>query len=122
MHSRVLVVDDDPEVRLLVRIGLERRGFQVREASNARTALAELAAPGADVIVLDHDLRDDVTGVDLAKVIAVAAPATRVILFSAYLEPDVVLPGVDAVLNKRDFRLVADCIDALPERATPPNG
>jgi hypothetical protein len=70
-----------------------------------------------------HDLRENVSGADFANVIAVAAPATRVILFSAYIDGDIdLLPGVDAVLHKRSFGLLADCIAALPGRATTDDG
>jgi DNA-binding response OmpR family regulator len=72
VHSRghtVLVVDDDPSIRLLCRINLELDGWSVREAGGLDDARAQ--APGADVVILDlhvgsasgaellHELRRD---------------------------------------------------------------
>ncbi len=50
---RVLVVDDDPDVRLLCRLGLTRAGHEVLEASDGEEALALLERQGADVVLLD---------------------------------------------------------------------
>jgi DNA-binding response OmpR family regulator len=54
--ARILVVDDDPEVRLLLRRTLERRGFVVQEASDGQQALDAEAAGAIDLIVLDLTL------------------------------------------------------------------
>lgn len=51
--SRILVVDDDPSVRLLLRELLERAGATVSEAADGQAALADLAAVAPDLIVLD---------------------------------------------------------------------
>jgi DNA-binding response OmpR family regulator len=49
----VLVVDDDPAVRLLCRVNLEPAGFHVAEASDGDEALELIAADRPDVILLD---------------------------------------------------------------------
>jgi len=51
--SRVLVVDDEPKIRTLVRRYLESDGFTVREAETGEDALAAVAAWAPDVVVLD---------------------------------------------------------------------
>jgi DNA-binding response OmpR family regulator len=51
--TRILVVDDDPDVRGLVRELLERAGAAVREATDGRQALRLLYDARPDVIVLD---------------------------------------------------------------------
>lgn len=48
----VLVVDDEPPMRELLRLYLERDGFAVREAADGEEALAE-AGRGCDLVVLD---------------------------------------------------------------------
>lgn len=55
---KVLLVDDDPNVRTVVRIHLQRLGFDVETANNGVQALAALNGTGAapfdaDVILLD---------------------------------------------------------------------
>jgi DNA-binding response OmpR family regulator len=60
---RVLVVDDEPSIRLLCRINLELDGHAVREAESLDTARAELETGDVDVVLLDvhlHHERSDV--------------------------------------------------------------
>ncbi len=49
----VLVVDDDPQVREVVRINLELEGYAVREAANGEEGLAALEEEAPDLILLD---------------------------------------------------------------------
>ena len=50
---RVLVVDDDPSIRLICREVLELGGYQVRDAGNANAALAEARRFRPDMILMD---------------------------------------------------------------------
>jgi DNA-binding response OmpR family regulator len=52
-EQRILVVDDDPDIRGLVRQLLERRGFAVAEAKDGREALQEFYSGRPDLVVLD---------------------------------------------------------------------
>jgi excisionase family DNA binding protein len=49
----VLVVDDDPQVRELVRVNLEMEGYSVREAANAEEGLTAVEDDAPDLILLD---------------------------------------------------------------------
>ena len=49
----VLVVDDDPSIRLLCRINLQLDGWTVREAESRADARRELAAGEAAIVLLD---------------------------------------------------------------------
>ncbi|MEW1843999.1 response regulator [Nonomuraea angiospora] len=51
--AKVLVVDDEPNIRELLSEALELNGFAVRTASDGRRALAEVARERPDIIVLD---------------------------------------------------------------------
>jgi DNA-binding response OmpR family regulator len=51
--SRILVVDDDDDIRGLLRALLERAGHEVSEASDGRAGLRELYAGSPDLIILD---------------------------------------------------------------------
>jgi two-component system OmpR family response regulator len=53
VKHRILVVDDDAEIRKLVAQSLERRGYDVIKASNVVEAEAALAAHPIDLIILD---------------------------------------------------------------------
>jgi two-component system response regulator MprA len=50
---RVLVVDDDPDIRAMVRRGLRYGGFEVLEAADGAQALALAALESPDLVVLD---------------------------------------------------------------------
>ena len=51
--QHVLVVDDDPSIRLLCRINLELEGWTVREAESLAAARRELEVEGVAVVLLD---------------------------------------------------------------------
>jgi DNA-binding response OmpR family regulator len=50
---RVLVIDDEPPIRLLCRVNLEAEGMQVLEAADGPTGLEQARTGGPDVILLD---------------------------------------------------------------------
>jgi two-component system KDP operon response regulator KdpE len=56
--ARILVVDDEPQIRKFLEISLRAQGWAVREASGGREALERLALEGADLVVLDLGLPD----------------------------------------------------------------
>jgi two-component system KDP operon response regulator KdpE len=57
-RARVLVVDDEPQIRRFLGIGLRAQGYDAIEVPDGRSALAALAAGGIDAIVLDLGLPD----------------------------------------------------------------
>jgi len=64
--ARVLIVDDDPALREVVRIALARAGFETAEAADGPAALAACAASPPDLIVLDVML-PDMDGTDVCR-------------------------------------------------------
>lgn len=64
--TRILVVDDDPEVRLLLRRCLERESYAVLEAATGEEMFARLDGGGIDLITLDLALGGE-DGLDLAR-------------------------------------------------------
>lgn len=55
---RILVVDDEPQIRRFLRLGLEGHGFEVLEADTAATALRAAVNGRPELIVLDLGLPD----------------------------------------------------------------
>jgi PAS domain S-box-containing protein len=64
----ILVVDDDPNIRELLRQELEAEGYGVREASDGREALAQVKQEKPDLIVLDV-MMPELSGFDVAAVL-----------------------------------------------------
>ncbi len=55
---RVLIIDDEPQIRRFLDISLRAQGYRVLQAGTAAEGLAELATHGADLVVLDLGLPD----------------------------------------------------------------
>ena len=56
--ARVLVIDDEPQIRKFLDISLRAQGYRVVLAANAQEALVSLATQGADMVILDIGLPD----------------------------------------------------------------
>jgi two-component system KDP operon response regulator KdpE len=56
--ARVLVVDDEPQIRKLLRIGLHAQGYEVIEAGNGQEAIRLASARAPDLVLLDLGLPD----------------------------------------------------------------
>ncbi len=56
--ARVLVVDDEPQIRRFLDIGLRAQGYRVDLADSALAGLDRLATDGADLVILDLGLPD----------------------------------------------------------------
>jgi len=56
--ARVLVVDDEPQIRKFLRLGLEGHGYTVLEAASAEAALRVAVAEQPELVVLDLGLPD----------------------------------------------------------------
>ena len=78
---RVLVIDDEPPIRKLLRMGLGAHGYQVIEATNGKNAL-ELLGKSPDIIILDLGL-PDIQGHDLLRMIRGRNEAVPVIVLSS---------------------------------------
>jgi CheY-like chemotaxis protein len=77
----VLVVDDEPSIRLLCRVNLELEGYRVLEADSLDDARRALAGEPVRVMLLDvHVGRDD--GRDLLREVRTAYPGVQVALLS----------------------------------------
>lgn len=87
-HAEILVVDDDPKIRALLRRCFEGEGSKVVEACDKSTALSELAAGRVDLVTLDLDLGKD-DGLDVAQAIR---------QFSAV--PIIMVTGKDDVIDR----------------------
>ena len=56
--ARVLVIDDEPQIRKFLDISLRAQGYRVALAANGQEGLAALASQGADLVILDIGLPD----------------------------------------------------------------
>src|SRR5438270_7028217 len=78
---KILVVDDEPPIRKLLRMGLCTQGYEVLEASNAKGAL-ELLTKKPDLIILDLGL-PDMAGHELLRLIRAREDSVPVVVLSS---------------------------------------
>jgi CheY-like chemotaxis protein len=54
--TSVLLVDDEPQIRRIMRLALEKGGFSVGTAENGEVALAKIRAAAPDVLITDIEM------------------------------------------------------------------
>ena len=85
---RVLVVDDDPFTRVMLCGALRSNGCEVvADSASAPTALREAREHRPDAAVLDLDLGEGPTGIDLARGLRRLIPDIGIVMLSTYEEP-----------------------------------
>ncbi len=101
-QSYILVVDDEPSVRALLRRFLEPAGYEIHEAENAESAVRLIEERSPAVAVCDVHM-PGANGLWLADQIRVASPTTALILATGDDEVpagESLRPGVVAYLVK----------------------
>jgi DNA-binding NtrC family response regulator len=82
--SKILVVDDEPNVRLVYGEALREEGYEVLEAESGKEAFEILSREPIDLVVLDIKLRLE-SGLDILQRITKEFPYVPVILCTAYV-------------------------------------
>ncbi len=79
--KKIIIVDDERDIRLALRVALTARAFEVAEAGDSQGVLDMLTAERPDLILLDVDM-PDVDGLQLCRSIRVKS-GVRIIVMSA---------------------------------------
>lgn len=79
----VLIVDDDDDIRLLLRALFEQRGWQVDEAANGEDGVALTQERSYDAMVVDHSM-PGMTGAEVVARVRGDRFAGPIIFYSAY--------------------------------------
>jgi len=83
MSARLLIVEDDPEMRDLLRKVLEKEGYWVSVAADSHEAKAWLSKIPFDLVVTDMVMPDN-GGLELLQGIRASQPALPVIIITAF--------------------------------------
>jgi two-component system, OmpR family, KDP operon response regulator KdpE len=78
---RVLVIDDEPPIRKLLRMGLSSQGYDILEAPNGRIGLEQMAE-NPDLVILDLGL-PDMQGLDLLRTIRSRNESVPIVVLSS---------------------------------------
>ena len=90
---RILVIDDEPPIRKLLRTGLGTQGYDVLEAANGKAAL-ELIGERTDLIILDLGL-PDVAGLELLGLLRARAEAVPIVVLSSRADKSAKVQALD---------------------------
>jgi len=85
-NTTVLIVDDDPDIRLILRSTLDKEGYKVFEAGDAGTARECIEENSPDLILLDVMMEEVDTGFAFAEELAGKIP---VIIISSIADSSV---------------------------------
>jgi CheY-like chemotaxis protein len=123
--AHILVVDDNDELRVVLRLFLEAAGHSIDEAENGRAAIAALKTAHFDLVITDI-LMPDTDGIEVLRAIRRDHAGLKVIATSgggSMLDADMALwlstnLGAAAVLRKPVPR--AKLLEAVAAALTPP--
>ena len=117
-HGRVLLVEDDDEVRDTVSVALRAAGFEIHTARSADEALARLqAGERCDAVFTDVVMPGSMSGVELAQEIRRRYPRIGVVLATGYSDRAVQLEGVRALPKPYDVQQAVDALNSCLTRA-----
>lgn len=119
MKGRILVADDEPDVRFLLEAHLRRRGWQVDEAPDGTEALTKLRANEYAAAILDHRM-PGASGLEVARE---SSPSVPTVVFSAYLDPQLQAELAELnclALDKQNLDGLLDFVDGLNGATEPP--
>jgi two-component system KDP operon response regulator KdpE len=80
--ATILIVDDEPPIRRLLRTSLASQGFQVSEAADGHGALAEIERSRPDLVVLDLGL-PDMDGTEVIRTLRDGGNAVPILVLSS---------------------------------------
>lgn len=92
--GHILIVEDDPNIRKLVRVNLIKRGYSVSEAQDSHEAIALFQKIPVDLVVLDLFI-PGLSGVDVCAWIR-SRSNVPIIVLSAHLEESLKVAALDA--------------------------
>jgi NtrC-family two-component system response regulator AlgB len=104
---RILIVDDEKNIRRTLLLGVESMGHEAFAASSGPDAIEEIKAVGFDVVFLDLKLSQE-SGLDVLQEILQVSPRTAVVMITAYASVET---AVEAMRR--------GAFDYLPKPCTP---
>ena len=85
--ERILVIDDDPDVRAFISESLAELGYRVTDAADGKMGLSAYASDRPDLVVLDF-IMPGLSGADVASRILSTNPGQPILFVSGYSETD----------------------------------
>lgn len=97
--ARILLVDDEQNIRMMVRLALEQQKHAVVEACDGDEGLAKFKdGSGWDLILLDQRM-PGIDGLDVLKLMRLTAPKAKIIMITAFGTMDLIMDAISAGAN-----------------------
>jgi DNA-binding NtrC family response regulator len=114
--GRVLVVDDDREMRAMLEEFLTTKGYDTRSVADGAAAIRAIVEAPPDAVFLDIDM-PGLRGIDALPAIAAVAPNTKVIMVSGTTDAEVAKGALahgafDYVVKPVDFAYLSHSLDS----------
>jgi DNA-binding NtrC family response regulator len=93
VSARVLIVDDEENVRSALRRSLRRTGYELAFADSAAAALALLESEPADIVVSDH-LMPGMTGIQLLRQVRQVLPYAGRIMLTGHADLETAMEAI----------------------------
>ena len=119
MSKKVLVVDDDPDVRLFNTTVVEEYGYTPLEAENGEEGLRKAKEMRPDLVIMDIGL-PDVSGIEVTRKIRELLSETRVVVLSMHLKIDYITKAFRAgatgyVTKEAATERLLECLESVSE-------
>lgn len=95
----ILLVDDQADVRFMLSLFLEGEGMDFDEAASGEEALERLATGSYDLVLLDQRMPPGISGIEVAERVRTIGTDTPIVLYSAFLDPEVERKAADLGLR-----------------------
>jgi ActR/RegA family two-component response regulator len=121
--QRVLLADDNDDVRAVLQAGLEKRGLEVVPAATVAEALSLISAEAFDVLLADLHMPDAGDGLTVVSAMRHTQPSAVTVVLSGY---PAIQEAMTAILLQADEVLVkpvsvADIIDLIDKKLSSPS-
>jgi PAS domain S-box-containing protein len=122
LGAKVLIIDDDPDVRRFLVDSLEGLGYRIAEAADGPAGLALLERFEPDLMLVDFAM-PGMTGAEVARAAREVRPALPIVFASGYADTVAIeeAAGDEALILRKPFRVgeLNDLLSRAVERAGP---
>lgn len=125
-NGRILLIDDEPTLRMLIKEALQDQGLEVLEAEDANSALALFDSAGPfDLLVSDIGLPGGISGVQVARQLRARTPDLPVLFITGFTEEainprEVLEPGLELMTKPFGLDALVHKVTTMLHPARPP--